>query len=73
MDLDPPPAAPESMLDAVREMPRIIHDLADGDLNEEEAAAIATWLVAAGDAEPPAGVVDRAVSIAEPACQAKAG
>jgi hypothetical protein len=54
-------------------MPRILQDLADGKLDADEEATVATWLVAALDEEPPAWVVERAVSIAEPTGRAVAG
>jgi len=67
----PPPAG--SALASVLGIPRIMHDLAEGDLSEEEAATVARWLVAAGDEEPSTEVVKRAASIAEPTHRAKAG
>lgn len=45
-------------------MPRILADLANGDLDEEEANAVADWLMATADEEPPSWVVNRAVRIA---------
>ena len=45
-------------------MPRILADLADGALNDDEANALADWLMATTDEEPPGWVVNRAVRIA---------
>jgi hypothetical protein len=45
-------------------MPRILADLADGELGDDEAGAVADWLVATTDEEPPGWVVNRAVRIA---------
>jgi len=45
-------------------MPRILADLANGDLDEDEANAVADWLMATADEEPPGWVVNRAVRIA---------
>jgi hypothetical protein len=45
-------------------MPRILADLASGDLNEDEANALADWLAVTADEEPPGWVVNRAVRIA---------
>ena len=45
-------------------MPRILADLANGDLDEDEANAVADWLRATTDEEPPGWVVNRAVRIA---------
>jgi hypothetical protein len=45
-------------------MPRILADLAEGALGDEEAAAIADWLAATADEEPPSWMVNRAVRIA---------
>ncbi len=45
-------------------MPRIIADLADGKLDDEEANAVADWLLATTAEEPPSWVVNRAVRIA---------
>jgi hypothetical protein len=74
IDPDSQPAAPGAALDASLGMPRILTDLADGSLNEEEAATVAAWLVTVSDEEPPAWVVNRAMHIAKPASvRAKAG
>jgi hypothetical protein len=45
-------------------MPRILADLADGALGDEEASAVADWLLATADEPPPGWVVNRAVRIA---------
>jgi hypothetical protein len=45
-------------------MPRILADLANGELGDEEANAVADWLLATADEEPPGWVVNRAVRIA---------
>ena len=45
-------------------MPRILADLADGELSDEEANAVADWLVTSADEEPPSWVLNRAVRIA---------
>jgi hypothetical protein len=45
-------------------MPRILADLADGRLGDAEASAVADWLLATADEEPPGWVVNRAVRIA---------
>jgi len=73
MDLEPQPPAPGSTGDAALSMPRILQDLADGKLDADEEATVASWLVAALDAEPPAWVVERVVAIAEPTGRAEAG
>ncbi len=46
------------------EMPRILADLADGKIGEEDANAVANWLLATAEEEPPGWVVNRAVRIA---------
>jgi hypothetical protein len=45
-------------------MPRILADLASGELDVDEANAVADWVVAVADEEPPGWVVNRAVRIA---------
>ena len=45
-------------------MPRILADLADGTLSDDEANAVADWLMATAEEEPPGWVVNRAVRIA---------
>jgi len=45
-------------------MPRILADLAEGALDDDEANAVAHWLLATADDEPPGWVVNRAVRIA---------
>jgi hypothetical protein len=45
-------------------MPRILADLADGNLSDEEANSVADWLMSTADDEPPGWVVNRAVRIA---------
>jgi hypothetical protein len=45
-------------------MPRILADLADGNLSDEEANAVADWLMSTVEDEPPGWVVNRAVRIA---------
>jgi len=45
-------------------MPRILADLADGALDDDEANAVADWLLATADEAPPSWVVNRAVRIA---------
>jgi len=45
-------------------MPRILVDLADGVLDDDEAGSVADWLVATADEVPPTWVVNRAVRIA---------
>src|SRR4051812_14572539 len=47
-----------------RGMPRILADLADGELGDEEANAVANWLLATAEEEPPSWVINRAVRIA---------
>ncbi len=73
MEPEAQPPAAGSALDAVLGIPRIMHDLAEGDLSDEEAATVARWLVAARDEEPSTEVVKRAASIAELTLRAKAG
>jgi hypothetical protein len=46
------------------EMPRILADLASGALSDEDATAVANWLMLTVDEEPPSWVVNRAVRIA---------
>src|SRR4051812_48063861 len=50
--------------DATLGMPRILIELADGNLGAEAANAVADWLLAAADEEPPSWAVNRAVRIA---------
>ena len=45
-------------------MPRILADLADGNLSDEEANAVADWLMSTAEDEPPGWAVNRAVRIA---------
>src|SRR5881398_3400519 len=45
-------------------MPRILADLADGVLDDDDANSVADWLVATADEAPPTWVVNRAVRIA---------
>ena len=45
-------------------MPRILAELANGQLGDEEANAVADWLVATADEEPPSWIDNRAVRIA---------
>src|SRR3954465_6299683 len=45
-------------------MPRILADLAEGALDDDEANAVADWLLATADEVPPGWVVNRAVRIA---------
>jgi hypothetical protein len=45
-------------------MPRILADLADGKIGDEDANTVANWLLATADEEPPGWVVNRAVRIA---------
>jgi hypothetical protein len=45
-------------------MPRILADLADGVLSDEEANDVADWLLATAEEEPPIWVVNRAVRFA---------
>lgn len=45
-------------------MPRILADLADGALDDDEANAVADWLLATADEAPPSWVVNRAVRVA---------
>src|SRR5256714_6408296 len=45
-------------------MPRILADLADGTLDDDEANAVADWLLATADEAPPSWVVNRAVRVA---------
>jgi hypothetical protein len=45
-------------------MPRILADLADGALDDDEANAVADWLMATADEEPASWLVNRAVRIA---------
>ena len=44
-------------------MPRILADLADGNLSDSEATAVADWLLATTDEEAPIWLVNRAVRI----------
>ena len=64
MDSDCQPGVPGSAPDAPLGIPRILTDLAEGRLDDEEATTVADWLATASDEEPPAGAVDRAVRIA---------
>ena len=73
MDLEPQPAVPGSSDDAACGMPRILRDLTDGQLDADEEATVATWLGVAQEEAPPAWVVERVVSIAEPTDRAAAG
>lgn len=50
--------------DAVLGMPGFLMELADGKLSDEEANAVADWLAASTDEEPPPWLVNRAVRIA---------
>jgi len=45
-------------------MPRILADLADGVLDDDEANAVADWLMATADEEPASWLVNRSVRIA---------
>lgn len=45
-------------------MPRILADLADGNLSDDEANAVADWLMSTAEDEPLGWVVNRAVRIA---------
>jgi len=57
-------AAMLSAADASLGMPRILLELADGGLGDEDANAVADWLLATADEAPPSWVVNRAVRIA---------
>jgi hypothetical protein len=64
MDRETPYAStPHAVIDAVPVMPRILADLADGSLDDEDANAVAAWLLATADEEPPSWMVNRAVRI----------
>jgi hypothetical protein len=56
-------AAVLDTLDTPFRMPRILVDLADGALTDEDAVAVADWLLATADEEPPSWVVNRAVRV----------
>jgi hypothetical protein len=73
MDLESQPAVPASTGDVALGMPRILRDLADGNLAADEAATVASWLAAALGEELPAWVVERVVSIARSTGRALAG
>ena len=45
-------------------MPRILAELADGTLGDDELDAVVDWLTVTGDEEPPSWLVNRAVRIA---------
>ena len=45
-------------------MPRILADLAEGALDDDEANAVVGWLMVTTDEEPPSWIVNRAVRIA---------
>jgi len=42
---------------------RILLDLAQGELDEQELAAVAAWIKASSRAQPPQDLVDRALSL----------
>ena len=56
--------AAAAIADATLGMPRILADLADGALGDREANAVADWLLATADEEPPPWLVNRAARIA---------
>lgn len=66
MDKDHDATVDRASVDDLEElgMPRILADLADGELGDEEADAVADWLIATSEEEPPGWVVNRAVRIA---------
>jgi hypothetical protein len=66
MSFDNDTAVDKAGVDEIDEvgMPRILADLADGILNDEEANDVADWLMATAEEEPPSWVVNRAVRIA---------
>ena len=66
MDIDTDVTVDQDAADRFEElgMPRILADLADGALSDDEANAVADWLLATADEEPPPWVVNRAVRIA---------
>jgi hypothetical protein len=66
MSFDNDTAVDKAGVDEIDEvgMPRILADLADGILNDEEANDVADWLMATAEEEPPSWIVNRAVRIA---------
>ena len=66
MDIDTDATVDQDAADRFEEfgMPRILADLADGALGDDEANAVADWLLTTADEEPPPWVVNRAVRIA---------
>jgi hypothetical protein len=63
---DAPPSVPFRLDDTTVAlgMPRILTDLADGRLGDEDANAVVNWLLVTADEEPPSRVINRAVRIA---------
>ncbi len=66
MDFDTDVTVDQDAADRFEEfgMPRILADLADGALSDDEANAVADWLLTTADEEPPPWVVNRAIRIA---------
>jgi hypothetical protein len=66
MDIDTDVTVDQDAADRFEEcgMPRILADLADGALSDDEANAVVNWLLTTADEEPPPWVVNRAVRIA---------
>jgi hypothetical protein len=66
MDINSDGAVDQGAADRFEEygMPRILADLADGALGDDEVNAVADWLLATADEEPPPWVVNRAVRVA---------
>jgi hypothetical protein len=61
-----------STIDVTMMMPRILEDLADGMLSDQEAGAVANWVLATADEDAPVWLVNRAVRIARQSVVAEA-